>query len=96
MTGETENGRSISVIRKALPLNSNLAIAQAAATPKTRLSGTAIAATSSVRRIADGVSGSPSACGIGTEALAKASSEDDDQRQQQEDAEEGEGQRPSA
>ena len=53
MTGETENGRSISVIRKALPLNSNLAIAQAAATPNTRLSGTAMAATSSVSRIAD-------------------------------------------
>ena len=35
MTGDTEKGRSISVIRKALPLNSNLAIAQAAATPKT-------------------------------------------------------------
>ena len=52
MTGETENGRSISVIRKLLPLKSNLAIAQAAARPKTRLSGTAIAATSSVSRIA--------------------------------------------
>src|SRR4051794_8995527 len=60
MTGETEKGRSIKVVRNALPLNSNLAIAQAAQTPKTRLSGTEIAATSSVSRIADSVSGSPS------------------------------------
>ena len=35
-TGDTENGRSIRVIRKVLPRNSNLAIAQAAASPKTR------------------------------------------------------------
>src|SRR5688572_11494021 len=35
MTGDTENGRSINVVRKALPLNSNLAIAHAATTPKT-------------------------------------------------------------
>ena len=77
MTGETEKGRSISVIRKALPLNSNLAIAQAAATPKTRLSGTEIAATRSVRRIADSVSGSASAAPNGpkpsSSALAKTS-----------------------
>src|SRR5690606_29373688 len=52
---------SINVVRKALPLNSNLAIAHAAATPKTRLSGTAIAATVSVRRMAASVSGSLSA-----------------------------------
>jgi hypothetical protein len=58
MTGETENGRSISVVRNALPLNSNLAIAQAAATPKTRFRGTAMAATASVSRIAASVSGS--------------------------------------
>ena len=56
-TGETENGRSISVISRLLPRNSNLAIAQAADKPKTRLSGTAMAATRSVRRIADCVSG---------------------------------------
>ena len=42
-TGETENGRSMRVIRNALPRKSNLAIAQAAAMPKTALSGTAIA-----------------------------------------------------
>jgi hypothetical protein len=39
-------------------LNSNLAIAQAAHRPKTRLAGTAIAATSSVSRIAASASGS--------------------------------------
>ena len=53
ITGDTENGRSISVISTLLPRKSNLAIAQAAATPNTRLSGTAIAAVSSVSRIAD-------------------------------------------
>ncbi len=37
MTGLTENGRSISVIRKVLPRKSNFAIAQAAITPNTRL-----------------------------------------------------------
>ena len=51
-TGETENGRSISVVRNALPQNSYLATAHAAQTPNTRLSGTAITATSSVSRIA--------------------------------------------
>ena len=33
MTGETANGRSISVISRLLPWNSNLAIAHAAAMP---------------------------------------------------------------
>ncbi|MPN41779.1 hypothetical protein SDC9_189334 [bioreactor metagenome] len=61
MTGETENGRSIRVIRIDLPRNSNLAIAHAAATPKSRLSGTEIAAASSVSLIADRASGSTSA-----------------------------------
>ena len=41
----------------AVPRNSNLAMAQAAATPKTRLSGTAMAATSSVSLIAAKASG---------------------------------------
>ena len=53
MTGETEKGRSISVSRKLLPGNSNLAIAQAAMTPKTRLTATEMKAVSSVSRIAD-------------------------------------------
>ena len=47
-TGETENGRSISVIRNALKRKSNLAIAQLAASPMTTLSGTAMAATVNV------------------------------------------------
>ena len=46
------------VISSDLPLKSYLAIAHAAATPKTRLAGTAIAAAVSVRRIADSASGS--------------------------------------
>ena len=58
MTGDTEKGRSISVISKLLPWNSNLVIAQAEATPKTRLSGTAIAAVSNVNSIAANASGS--------------------------------------
>src|SRR5580704_6169440 len=49
MTGDTANGRSISVINVLLPRNSNLAIAHAAATPNTRLHGTAMAATDSSR-----------------------------------------------
>ncbi|KAG1157782.1 hypothetical protein G6F35_019181 [Rhizopus arrhizus] len=57
-TGDTENGRSISVIRNCLPRNWNFVMAQAAATPNTRFTGKAIAATSSVRRIADNASGS--------------------------------------
>ena len=60
-TGDTANGRSISVSRNDLPLKSNLAIAHAAAMPKTRFAGTAIAATSSVSCNADIVSGIDSA-----------------------------------
>ena len=47
--------------RKLLPGNLNRAIAHAAATPNTRLSGTAIPAESSVRRIAASASGVTSA-----------------------------------
>ena len=54
----TEKGRSINVISGVLKRNVNLAIAQAAATPKTALNGTAIAAISSVRRMAGQASGS--------------------------------------
>ena len=57
MTGDTENGRSIKVIRNCLPRKSCLAMAQAAAMPKTTFSGTAMAAASSVRRIEDSASG---------------------------------------
>ena len=58
ITGETANGRSISVIRTFLPGNSNLEMHHAAATPKTRLSGTAIAAISRVSLAALSESGS--------------------------------------
>src|SRR5207237_7429925 len=61
ITGLTENGRSISVIRKVLPEKSNFAMAQAAITPNIRLSVTEITATSSVSQIADSASGSASA-----------------------------------
>ena len=61
MTGLTENGRSISVMRKDLPGKSNLVIAQAATSPNTRFNATEIAATSSVNRIAASPSGSISA-----------------------------------
>ena len=39
--GETEKGISIKLVNKLLPVNSNLAITQEAATPNTKLSGTA-------------------------------------------------------
>ncbi len=49
MTGDTANGRSISVISRFLPRKSNFAIAHAAADAEDELAGTAIAAASSVR-----------------------------------------------
>ncbi len=61
ITGDTENGRSIRVISRLLPRNSNLLTAHAAATPKMVFSGTAIAAASRVRRIELSVSASTSA-----------------------------------
>ena len=51
-------GSSISVTSRRLPGNSNLAMHHDAATPPTAFTGTAIAATSSVKRIAASVSGS--------------------------------------
>ncbi|MCY1558199.1 hypothetical protein D9M68_951110 [compost metagenome] len=60
-------------MRKALPLNSNLAMAQEAARPKTTLSGTAMAATSSVRRMAAWASFSIRAAKKVLMPLAKAS-----------------------
>ena len=95
MTGDTENGRSISVIRNALPRNSYLAIAQAAATPNTRLAGTAIAATISVKldrgdRVRIGERGE-----IGADAAAQRLGKDDDEREQQKQAEEDQRRRRS-
>ena len=51
---------SMKLTSSALPRKSCLAIAQAAARPNSVLSGTLIAATSSVRRIAASASGSVS------------------------------------
>ena len=72
-TGDTENGRSISVIRNCLPRNWNLVMAQAAATPNTRFTGSAMAATSKVRRIAAQASGSTMASRYKAQPLRKAS-----------------------
>jgi hypothetical protein len=72
-TGDTENGRSMSVVKKALPGNSYFATHQAAAMPKTRLSGTAIAATSKVKRMAACDCGSPKAMKYSPAPLRKAS-----------------------
>ena len=58
MTGETANGRSISVISTRLPGKSKRAIAHAAATPNTAFAGTEMAATSRVSRIAASALGS--------------------------------------
>jgi hypothetical protein len=44
MTGETAKGRSMSVMSRLLPGKVNFAMHHAAATPKTRLAGTAMAA----------------------------------------------------
>src|SRR5258706_11878345 len=58
ITGDTANGRSMSVMSTVLPRKSNLAIAQAAAMPNTRFDGTEIAAVSSVSLMDDSASGS--------------------------------------
>src|SRR5690606_6407873 len=73
MTGDTENGKSIRVVSRCLPRNSNLAIAQAAATPNTRFSGTEITAVSKVSLIAERASGSDKACQYTSAPLRKAS-----------------------
>ena len=58
MTGDTLNGRSISVSNAFLPGKRYFAISQAAAMPKTRFIGTEMAAVISVSLIAEIVSGS--------------------------------------
>ena len=72
ITGETASGRSISVMRKLLPWNSNLAMDQAAARPKTMLIGTTTSATVNVKRIAARVSGSRKLPKYGPNPLARA------------------------
>ncbi len=61
ITGDTENGRSIKVVNRLLPLNSKRVIAQAAATPNTVFNGTVTAAVNKVNLIAASVSGSDNA-----------------------------------
>src|SRR4051812_10396964 len=57
-TGETEKGRSMSAVSSVRPGNRNRAMAQAAATPKTRLARRASGTTVRVKRIEWRVSGS--------------------------------------
>ena len=57
MTGETENGISIMVVKIDLPRKLNLATDHAAATPNTTFKGTAMAAVNKVNFTADKVSG---------------------------------------
>src|ERR1700722_6341444 len=58
MTGETAKGKSTSVNKRLRPVNWYLAMAQAAATPKMVLSGTAMTVVSSVSLIAAQMLGS--------------------------------------
>src|SRR5690606_5639350 len=55
--GETEKGISITTTSRRLPGNSNLVMAQAAATPNAVLMGTAISAVATVMKMACRVSG---------------------------------------
>ena len=89
-TGETENGRSMAVTSTCLPRNSNFAIAHAAATPNTMLSGTATAAASRVSRIAASASGSLTAASQASAPRCKASREYRDERQHDEEPDEPE------
>src|SRR4029079_811344 len=73
MTGEIENGRSMSVSSTFLPLNSNFPMAHASAVPTMRLNGTAMAATSKVKRIAARASGSSRAASKAPAACRNAS-----------------------
>ena len=50
MTGDTEKGRSINAINKERPLNRNFVTDHAAASPKTMLRGTTMAAMAAVSR----------------------------------------------
>ena len=73
MTGEIEKGRSISVSSRLRPTKLYFVTAQLAATPKTMLNGTAIAATNSVRRTAASVSGSVKAARNTSQPLRRPS-----------------------
>ena len=56
ITGDTEKGKSINVIKKSFPRKSKRVIAHAAATPKMVFSGTVINAVNNVKRIAASIS----------------------------------------
>src|SRR3954465_15796941 len=73
MTGDTANGRSMSVISRLLPRKLYLAMSHEAATPNTRLAGTAIAAVVSVSLIALTASGSVNAAKNAPKPLRNAS-----------------------
>ena len=90
MTGDTANGRSISVVSRFLPRKSNLAIAQPAQTPNTRFNGTAIAAASSVSFSAAIASGCVIASTYAPQPLRERFGEDERQRQDQEERQERE------
>ena len=72
-TGDTANGRSISVVSRRLPRKSNLVIAHAAAIPKTALAGTVNAVTRSVNQIAASASGASIADTYACQPLRSAS-----------------------
>ena len=71
MTGETANGRSMSVVSSDRPRNLNFAIAHPAHRPKTRFAGTAIAAASRVSFSAAIASASTMAAKYGLEAVGQ-------------------------
>ena len=88
-TGDTENGRSISVVSRLLPGKANLAMAQLGGHPEDQVfSGTLIAATSSVSLIAEmAYRGWQWHRGIRPEAIAfSASTKTTDERQREEQA----------
>ena len=78
------------VISTCLPRKSNFAIAHAAATPNTMLSGTATAAASKVSRIAASASGSLTAAKPGVRAPMQGLGEYRDERQHDEEPDEPE------
>ena len=72
MTGDTEKGKSMSVVRALFPTNSNLAMSHDAASPKTRLSGTAMPAAINVSFAAAIASGSFSAEAYSSKPFSRA------------------------
>ena len=92
ITGDTANGRSMSVSAGSCRGKSNLRDRPAAQTPNTRLAGTAIAAASSVSRSAASASGSRiDRSDTRPSPRRKRLDEHDDQRQDEEQAQEEKG-----